>query len=725
MWNKDMLGFLEYWSETLQMGEVKVTGATIQKNASGMDTVSLAATPTITGYIINPKDYNLNQSVGDDSSSSNSVRISGGVDALASVAGDNTMLTVKIGSASGKIGEHTDFTVTFVPVRTDTGMESPSRMSTTLRYNTPPRAPLQVIWDAATNAYSLLKGTSWEPTTGTNSDKDGWIYWGWPQGLYTGSSTNLDETDPDCVEQFIINGKRYEAQTLKQSETIASGSATYEVYGFKVGSGVQVSLAAMDNEGVTGKSVQSGVAPYTITLEAGSEGFFDGNEKTTYLYLQGGSSIRASDLPKPQAPALGRTFGGWVDGSGTPIQFPYEVRGNVTLTAKWDVVTYIVKYNGNGADAVAPMADQEIMYGSGTTLARNTFTRNGYTFGGWKRDNTGSNIYTDGADGSRLTDISGSTVTLYAQWKANTYTVEFHTNGGNGTMGKQDLIYDDATQKLSKNLFTRSGYAFKGWNTLPDGGGVFYSDEQPKPNVTPGNGVTMTLYAQWIQTVYYVDNSGGSDSNSGLQGSPMKSIGEVCKKIEDERGFEYTIYLLSNCTGTGSGYVMSFGNTDDSRELNVTITSADSTTKTIDGEQKGPVLYVGKNTHVTLRNVIVENGSTAHVNTKLGGGVYVNGDGTLILESGTIIRNNTADSGGGIYNSGGTVTVKSGATITGNTAVFGGGIYNASILGRVTVEQGATISSNNATGNGKGIYSDFRMVTGEDNVADGVTYKPI
>lgn len=45
MWNKDMLGFLEYWSDTLQMGEVKVTGATIQKDASGMDTVSLAATP--------------------------------------------------------------------------------------------------------------------------------------------------------------------------------------------------------------------------------------------------------------------------------------------------------------------------------------------------------------------------------------------------------------------------------------------------------------------------------------------------------------------------------------------------------------------------------------------------------------------------------------------------------------------------------------------------------
>ena len=28
-WNKDMLGYLEYWSETVQMGKVEVSDATI------------------------------------------------------------------------------------------------------------------------------------------------------------------------------------------------------------------------------------------------------------------------------------------------------------------------------------------------------------------------------------------------------------------------------------------------------------------------------------------------------------------------------------------------------------------------------------------------------------------------------------------------------------------------------------------------------------------------
>ncbi|MBQ4331839.1 MAG: hypothetical protein IJC31_08390, partial [Spirochaetaceae bacterium] len=179
LWNKDMLGYLEHWSETVQMGKVEVTGATIQKNDAGADTISLSATPTITGYIINPKDYNLNKTVGNDSSSTDSVRISSGVDGLASVTGDNTMMVVRLASASGKIEEHTDFTVTFVPVRTDTGVESSSRMSVTLQYNTPPRAPLALMWDSSNSAFVQLQSQAWQPTTGTGTDKDGYIYWGW------------------------------------------------------------------------------------------------------------------------------------------------------------------------------------------------------------------------------------------------------------------------------------------------------------------------------------------------------------------------------------------------------------------------------------------------------------------------------------------------------------------------------------------------------------------
>ena len=357
LWMNDWKGYLEYWSETLQMGRVEVTGATIQKNDSGVDTISLSAPPpTITGYIINPKDYNLNKTVGNDSSSTDSVRISSGVDGLASVTGDNTMMVVRLASASGKIEEHTDFTVTFVPVRTDTGVESSSRMSVTLQYNTPPRAPLALMWDSSNSAFVQLQSQAWQPTTGTGTDKDGYIYWGWPEDSYVGSNS-FDETAADCAAQFSINGTLHDASNLlvKDSngsvESFISGSAPYDVYGLQVGSGISVSLFAQDSEGIAGTSLRSGVAPYTITL-LGNGGQYNGAD-THQLYLQGGSTITKDDLAIFQK--QGYKLSGWRDSNGA-ISVPYTVKNDVTLTAQWkyeeppkgaDGATYEVSNHGH------------------------------------------------------------------------------------------------------------------------------------------------------------------------------------------------------------------------------------------------------------------------------------------------------------------------------------------------------------------------------------------
>lgn len=52
--NKDMLGYLQKWTETVQVGRVEVSNATVQKDDSGADTIPVASAPTITSYIINP-----------------------------------------------------------------------------------------------------------------------------------------------------------------------------------------------------------------------------------------------------------------------------------------------------------------------------------------------------------------------------------------------------------------------------------------------------------------------------------------------------------------------------------------------------------------------------------------------------------------------------------------------------------------------------------------------
>ncbi|MEE1029555.1 MAG: InlB B-repeat-containing protein, partial [Alphaproteobacteria bacterium] len=55
------------------------------------------------------------------------------------------------------------------------------------------------------------------------------------------------------------------------------------------------------------------------------------------------------------------------------------------------------------------------------------------------------------------------------------------------------------------NAFTRDGYTFGGWNTAENGSGTAYADSASVENLTNENGATVTLYAQWEQSLYSCD----------------------------------------------------------------------------------------------------------------------------------------------------------------------------------------------------------------------------
>ena len=75
--------------------------------------------------------------------------------------------------------------------------------------------------------------------------------------------------------------------------------------------------------------------------------------------------------------------------------------------------------------------------------------------------------------------------------KEKVYTVTFDANGGTGVMKSQTFV-KEVSQTLVSNKFTRKGYAFSEWNTIPDGTGVVYSDAQ---EISLNDDIT--LYAQW------------------------------------------------------------------------------------------------------------------------------------------------------------------------------------------------------------------------------------
>lgn len=111
----------------------------------------------------------------------------------------------------------------------------------------------------------------------------------------------------------------------------------------------------------------------------------------------------------------------------------------------------------------------------------------GYTFTGWYTDEACTNKYTD--------DYVTEDITLYAGFRAHTYSIKFNANSGSGTMNNLPMTYDTA-KNLTANSFTKEHYQFKGWATSADGD-VVYANNAEVNNLTTEDNVTVELFAVW------------------------------------------------------------------------------------------------------------------------------------------------------------------------------------------------------------------------------------
>lgn len=170
------------------------------------------------------------------------------------------------------------------------------------------------------------------------------------------------------------------------------------------------------------------------------------------------------------------------------------------LYVKWIANPYTVYYNANGGQGNIP--SQSVEYDQTFNLTPNTFTRTGYTFQNW---NTYSNAVGGRtfSDGQEVVNLAGKTsnkdrITLYAQWKPNTYTIRYDANGGEGSMNDTEAVYDKPVQ-LSAGDFTKSNYVLAGWSLNPgEQNSKDYLPEQTVQNLTSVDKDTVTLYAVWL-----------------------------------------------------------------------------------------------------------------------------------------------------------------------------------------------------------------------------------
>ena len=135
----------------------------------------------------------------------------------------------------------------------------------------------------------------------------------------------------------------------------------------------------------------------------------------------------------------------------------------VDLYAVWSANRYTVTYDANGGTGT--MSTDTATYDENYVTKANQFTRTGYEFIGWTTNADGSGSNWTSWIGKPWKWTYTKNITLYAQWKAKTYTITYEPNGGVGDRYTQTATYD-AYFKTMKNRFTRTGYTFAGFIDL-------------------------------------------------------------------------------------------------------------------------------------------------------------------------------------------------------------------------------------------------------------------
>lgn len=113
--------------------------------------------------------------------------------------------------------------------------------------------------------------------------------------------------------------------------------------------------------------------------------------------------------------------------------------------------------------------------------------KTGYTFTGWYTDEACTQLYTE--------DIVVGDITLYAGFRANTYTINFMANNGNGTMTEMQCTYG-VEYTLPTCTLERLGYKFLGWSIQNDDR-IDLTDKQTFSNLSDVDNAVIELYAVW------------------------------------------------------------------------------------------------------------------------------------------------------------------------------------------------------------------------------------
>ena len=241
---------------------------------------------------------------------------------------------------------------------------------------------------------------------------------------------------------------------------------------------------------------------------------------TVNLNIQGGTGgttqVTAtfdSAMPSATAPSrTGYTFKGYYseqNGGGTQYYAEdmnsahnWDIDTNPsTLYAKWEANKCTInldKQGGSGGTAYVTGTYDSAMPSATAP------SRTGYTFAGYytSPNGGGTQYYDENMVSVSYWNITTNPSTLYANWTANTYTLNFDVQNGDAlSPSTQSVTYDAAYGTLPTP--TRYGFAFKGWYTTPNGGSE--TDTEVLTSDIYSIDGDQTIYAHWNTIVVDID----------------------------------------------------------------------------------------------------------------------------------------------------------------------------------------------------------------------------
>lgn len=263
---------------------------------------------------------------------------------------------------------------------------------------------------------------------------------------------------------------------------------------------------------------------YNITYEGMEDVDFDPENATTYTVESG-----IVELYNPSKE--GYSFDGWYIGGVKVEAIPEGSIGDLTITARWSVVTYTVTLE-NTKDATDKT---ELSYTLFKGVKLPTLKLNGYTFDGWYNEND-----------ELVTEIVVGTtgdVTVTAKWTATVYNITYENIGENTNN-------NPATYTIEQEVVL---------NDLPDGDGTFFGGwylngvrVEAIPEGTTGD---ITLVADWRIPVYTIEDL---QNMANLEGNYM------LMNDLDLGGVEWTPITFTGSFSGGGHTISNFKITDGS-----------------------------------------------------------------------------------------------------------------------------------------------------------------